>query len=46
MAGKWCSPEHNPHVAATMQNLELEITTTTINTNHDRHDEKLQNKIH
>ena len=28
-----------------MQYLELEITTTTINMNHDRHNDKLQNEI-
>ena len=46
MAGKWCSPEHSPHVAVTMQNLELDIPTATINMNQDRCDDKLQNEIH
>ena len=41
MAWKVCSPEHSLHVAVTMQNLELEITTT-IHTNHDKCNDNLQ----
>ena len=44
IAWKWCSPEHSLHVADALQGLKLykEITTTTINMNHDRCNDKLQ----